>query len=89
MDNLARQIKQIRNMATQQTKPELQKKPEGKPLPVIPTLNLIRSSSQPIIKGKISRGVNYDPGSLSIFTRAKLKELENKLEGTKLALRQR
>lgn len=60
-----------------------------KVLPVIPTLNLIRSSSQPMIKGKISRGVNYDLGSLSIFTKAKLKELENKLEMVKLNLRQK
>jgi hypothetical protein len=62
---------------------------DGKPLPVIPSLNLIRSNSQPMIKGKVSRGVNYDPGSLSIFTKAKLKELESKLEIAKLTLRQR
>jgi hypothetical protein len=42
-----------------------------------------------MIKGKISRGVNYDPGSLSIFTKAKLKELEGKLEMVRLNLRQR
>lgn len=42
-----------------------------------------------MIKGKISRGVNYDPGSLSIFTRAKLKELEGRLDAVKLNLRQR
>jgi predicted RNase H-like nuclease (RuvC/YqgF family) len=77
-DNLTRQIKQIKNMA-QQGKPAetstLIKKSnvDPKPLPAIQPLNLVRSSSQPIVKGKISRGVNYDPGSLSIFTRAKLK----------------
>jgi hypothetical protein len=80
VDNLMRQIKQIKNMAALQGKPaestiSLKKSTLEKPLPGIPSLNLIRSSSQPIIKGKITRGVNYDPGSLSIFTRAKLKEL--------------
>jgi hypothetical protein len=80
VDNLMRQIKQIKNMAVLQGKPaestiSLKKSTLEKPLPGIPSLNLIRSSSQPIIKGKITRGVNYDPGSLSIFTRAKLKEL--------------
>jgi hypothetical protein len=72
--------------------PKMQRKPTNdqfKPLPTIPTLNLLRSSSQPMIKGKISKGVNYDPGSLSIFTKAKLKELEGKLEMVKLNLRQR
>jgi hypothetical protein len=70
----------------------MQRKPTNeqfKPLPSIPTLSLLRSSSQPMIKGKISRGVNYDPGSLSIFTKAKLKELEGKLEMVRLNLRQR
>lgn len=76
-----RQIKQIKNITTVQAKPtesmvgNKKSVVADKALPMIPTLNLIRSSSQPMIKGKISRGVNYDPGSLSIFTKAKLKEL--------------
>lgn len=49
----------------------------------------MRSASQPNIKGKVCRGVNYDPGSLSIFTKAKIKELESKLENAKLELRQK
>lgn len=75
-----RQIKQIKNITTVQSKPTENSMVGNKKsivvdkvLPVIPTLNLIRSSSQPMIKGKISRGVNYDLGSLSIFTKAKLK----------------
>jgi len=39
----------------------------------------MRTNSQPSIKGKIARGINYDAGSLSIFTKAKIKDLENKL----------
>lgn len=62
---------------------------EQRPLPNLQSLNLIRSNSQPIVKGKISRGINYDHGSLSIFTKAKLKDLEGKLEMAKLNLRQR
>ena len=49
----------------------------------------MRSASQPNFKGKMCRGVNYDPGSLSIFTKAKIKDLESKLESTKVGLRQK
>ena len=42
-----------------------------------------------MIKGRMSKGVNYDPGSLSIFTKAKLKDLESRLEMAKLNLRHR
>jgi len=50
---------------------------------------MMRSSSQPNFKGKVCRGVNYDPGSLSIFTKAKIKDLESKLESSKIDLRQK
>lgn len=49
----------------------------------------MRSASQPNVKGKVCRGVNYDPGSLSIFTKAKIKDLESKLENAKVGFRQR
>jgi hypothetical protein len=81
-DNLLRQTKQLRNIAQpkEQTTTQLKRTliSEAQPiqqLPSIPTLILPRSSSQPSFKGKICRGVNYDPGSLSIFTKAKIKEL--------------
>ncbi len=81
-DNVSRQIKQIKNLSQQARPSDIPtstalKKPSNdpKPLPALQPLAIMRSSSQPALKGKISRGVNYDPGSLSIFTRAKLKEL--------------
>jgi hypothetical protein len=84
-DNMLRQTKQIRNININSNRELEQNKnkkgPAGelKALPNLQTLNLIRSNSQPTIKGKISRGINYDPGSLSIFTKAKIKDLESKL----------
>ena len=85
VDNLARQIKQIKNLNTGQSKipdPTLYSNTtkkstagENKTLPILPGFNLIRSNSQPMVKGKISKGINYDPGSLSIFTKAKIKDL--------------
>ena len=39
------------------------------------TFVLIRSSSQPTYKGKLVKGINYDGESLSIFSKAKIKEL--------------
>lgn len=39
------------------------------------TMALIRSSSQPLHKGKLVKGINYDVESLSIFSKAKLREL--------------
>ena len=44
-----------------------------------PSIALIRSSSQPIHKGRLVKGINYDAESLSIFSKAKIKDLENKL----------
>ncbi len=40
-----------------------------------PTSVLIRSASQPLHKGKLVKGINYDTESLSIFSKAKIKEL--------------
>ena len=37
--------------------------------------HMVRSSSQPLKKGKIAKGLNYDTESLSIFAKAKIKEL--------------
>jgi hypothetical protein len=34
---------------------------------------LIRSASQPLHKGKLVKGINYDSESLSIFSKAKIK----------------
>ncbi len=42
-----------------------------------------RSSSQPIIKGKIAKGINYDTGNISVFTKAKITELQNKIQKLK------
>lgn len=78
IDNLMRQIKQIKNInqdTREQTQYSTFKKTKAPELQPLPTLGLIRSSSQPSIKGKVCRGVNYDPGSLSIFTKAKIKDL--------------
>jgi len=92
---LLRQTKQIRNIninhnrELEQMRSKKALQAELKPLPNLQSLNLIRSNSQPMIKGKISRGINYDHGSLSIFTKAKIKDLEGKLEMAKLTLRQR
>ena len=68
---------------------EVQGKEGLKKLGPMPIVAMQRSSSQPGLKGKVCRGVNYDQGSLSIFTRAKLKDLENRLENAKVTLRQR
>lgn len=38
-----------------------------------PTSALIRSASQPLHKGKLVKGINYDAESLSIFSKAKIK----------------
>jgi hypothetical protein len=65
------------------------RKTKGHELEPLPNLGLMRSASQPNVKGKVCRGVNYDPGSLSIFTKAKIKDLESKLENTKSGLRQK
>ena len=78
-ENLTRQIKQIKNM-NQLPKEQNQllqttKKVGGQELEPISKGLLSRSSTQPAMKGKVCRGVNYDPGSLSIFTKAKLKDL--------------
>ena len=74
-----RQIKQIKNI-NQDPRGQAQystlKKNKGPELQPLPTLGLMRSSSQPTMKGKVYRGVNYDPGSLSIFTKAKIKDLQ-------------
>ena len=82
IDNLSRQIKQIKNI-DQDKRDQLAystiKKTKGPELEPLPNLGIMRSSSQPAIKGKMCRGVNYDPGSLSIFTKAKIKDLESKL----------
>ena len=53
------------------------------------TPQMVRSSSQPINfkKGKIAKGLNYDSENLSIFAKAKIKELENRLENTKMQFR--
>lgn len=62
-------------------------------LKVVPTSStasvLIRSSSQPLHKGKIVKGINYDTESLSIFSKAKIKELEGKLDLIKLNYRKK
>ena len=74
-----RQIKQVKNInqdSRVQAPYSTLKKTKGPQLEPLPTLGLMRSSSQPTIKGKVYRGVNYDPGSLSIFTKAKIKDLE-------------
>ncbi len=34
---------------------------------------LIRSASQPLHKGRLVKGINYDAENLSIFSKAKLK----------------
>lgn len=77
-----RQIKQLKNI-NQDTREKAPystlKKTRGPELEPLPNLGLMRSSSQPSIKGKVYRGVNYDPGSLSIFTKAKIKDLQSKL----------
>ena len=77
-----RQIKQLRNInqdPREQIPYSTVKKAKGTQTDSLPTLGFIRSSSQPSVKGKVMRGVNYDPGSLSIFTKAKIKDLESKL----------
>jgi SMC interacting uncharacterized protein involved in chromosome segregation len=93
IDNLQRQIKQIKNIGQDNREQGLghstlkktrQHEQEG-----LPNISLTRASSQPNIKGKVCRGVNYDPGSLSIFTKAKIKDLEGKLEQCKVAMRQK
>lgn len=84
-DNLKRQTIQMKNMIGNQKGTEQQTQ-NRKMNPTVINNNqlsnqgattnfLIRSNSQPVIKGKISKGVNYDSGSLSIFTKAKLKDL--------------
>ncbi len=41
---------------------------------IVPMTNpLVRSASQPINKGKLVKGINYDTESLSIFSKAKLR----------------
>jgi len=86
---LNRQIKQIKNIntAAENETQSNQKNQQEKQLPPISNLALTRSNSQPAIKGRMSRGVNYDQGSLSIFTKAKLKDLEGRLEAARMTLR--
>ena len=38
-------------------------------------VGMARSASQPMIKGRVAKGINYDAGNLSIFSKAKVKEL--------------
>lgn len=83
-DNLKRQLVQIKNTISSSTsKRQLgfdnknvnNASSSGNENPLGGFNAVSRSSSQPILKGKISRGVNYDSGSLSIFTKAKIKDL--------------
>ena len=49
------------------------KKPSQKTLATSLKQVMIRSNSQPLKKGKIVKGLNYDIDNLSIFARAKVK----------------
>lgn len=79
-DSLKRQILQLKNLSETTKEDPMNstanmKKTNG--LKVVPTTSttsvLIRSASQPLHKGKIVKGINYDTESLSIFSKAKIK----------------
>ena len=92
-DNLKRQINQIRNSATNYNRKEsphrtMIKKGSIKNIPQLPNTNiLIRSSSQPLKKGKILKGKNYDTDKIVQFSKNKIGELEEKLEILKIEQR--
>lgn len=77
-EGLKRQIAQIKMvMAQKPVENATESKPKSRL--VVEPMPMIRAASQPSFKGKIARGINYDAGNLSIFSKAKIKDLESKL----------
>ena len=77
-ENLKRQIAQIKNGVPRGESPfrtSMNKKPSTKELAALPNISkntLIRSSSNPVFRGKLVRGNNFDGDKLINMTRAKV-----------------
>lgn len=69
----------------------MSKKPSVKDITSLANSNkgMLRSASGPALKGKLVRGNNFDGQKLINFTRSKVSQLEQKLEMSKLDLRQK
>jgi hypothetical protein len=63
-------------------KNRLSKKESSKEMPLLPAVSksLMRSASGPIARGKLVRGNNFDGEKLLCLKKAKVEELEAKLE---------